>query len=90
MELALRQVGQNLVISFVGRVNLEGETSIAFKDRLKALITDGSARVIVDLEAGSKRGGERPGFGFAVGAFEDEAAVGGGEGGGDGEAAGPR
>ena len=49
MELALRQVGQNLVISFVGRVNLEGEISIAFKDRLKALVTDASARVIVDL-----------------------------------------
>src|SRR5436190_12151062 len=49
MELALRQVGQNLVISFVERVNLEGETSIEFKDRLKALIADGNVRVIVDL-----------------------------------------
>lgn len=49
MELALRQVGQNLVISFVGRVNLEGETSVEFKDRLKGLIADGSSHVIVDL-----------------------------------------
>jgi anti-sigma B factor antagonist len=49
MELALRQVGRTLVISFVGRVDLEGETSLAFKDRLKALIADGNVHVIVDL-----------------------------------------
>jgi len=49
MELALRQVGRNLIISFVGRVNLEGDTSLAFKDRLKALIADGNVHVIVDL-----------------------------------------
>lgn len=49
MELATRQVGPNLVISFVGRVNLEGESSIAFKDELKSLIARGHARVIVDL-----------------------------------------
>ena len=49
MELALRQVGRNLIISFVGRVDLEGDTSLAFKDRLKALIADGNVHVIVDL-----------------------------------------
>ena len=49
MELALRQVGRNLVISFVGRVDLEGDTSLAFKDRLKALIADGNVHVVMDL-----------------------------------------
>ena len=49
MELATRQVGPNLVVSFAGRVNLEGDTSIAFKDSLKVLIADGHARVVVDL-----------------------------------------
>jgi anti-sigma B factor antagonist len=49
MELALRQVGQSLVVSFVGRVNLEGETSLLFKDKLKGLIADGSAHVVMDL-----------------------------------------
>ena len=49
MELALRQVGPNLVVSFVGRVNLEGPESLAFKERLKALIGDGHTRVVMDL-----------------------------------------
>jgi anti-sigma B factor antagonist len=49
MELALRQVGRNLIISFVGRVDLEGETSLDFKDRLKALIADGNVHVIMDM-----------------------------------------
>ena len=49
MELALRQVGRNLVVSFVGRVNLEGAESLAFKDRLKALIADGNHHVVMDL-----------------------------------------
>jgi anti-sigma B factor antagonist len=49
MEFALRQVGRNLVVSFVGRVNLEGEASLAFKERLKSLIADGANHVVVDL-----------------------------------------
>lgn len=49
MELSLRQVGRNLVVSFPGRVNLEGAESLAFKDRLKALIADGHVQVIIDL-----------------------------------------
>ena len=49
MELALRQVGRNLIISFVGRVDLEGDTSLDFKDRLKALIADGNVHVIMDM-----------------------------------------
>ena len=49
MQLALRQTDQALVISFVGRVNLEGDHSIAFKDRLKGLIADGHMHVVLDL-----------------------------------------
>jgi anti-sigma B factor antagonist len=49
MELALRQVGRTLVVSFVGRVDLEGDTSVQFKERLKQLIADGNIHVIVDL-----------------------------------------
>ena len=49
MELALRQTGPNVVVAFVGRVNLEGETSLVFKDRLKALIAEGNNRVVVDM-----------------------------------------
>ena len=49
MQLALRQVDQVLVIAFVGRVNLEGDESIAFKERLKGLIADGHIHVVLDL-----------------------------------------
>ena len=49
MELALRQVGRNLIVSFVGRVDLEGDTSLDFKDRLKALIADGNVHVVMDM-----------------------------------------
>jgi anti-sigma B factor antagonist len=49
MELALRKIGPNLVVSFVGKVNLEGEDSTVFKDKLKSLIVDGSSRVVIDL-----------------------------------------
>jgi anti-sigma B factor antagonist len=49
MEFALKQAGRNLVVSFAGRVNLEGEESAAFKDRLKALIAEGADRVVLDL-----------------------------------------
>ena len=49
MELALRQVGRNLFVSFVGRVDLEGDTSLDFKDRLKALIADGNVHVVMDM-----------------------------------------
>lgn len=49
MELALRQVGPTLVISFVQRTDLEGQTSLLFKERLKSLIADGSREVVMDL-----------------------------------------
>jgi len=49
MELALRQIGPNLVVSFVGKVNLEGDDSLVFKDKLKELILEGHTRVVVDL-----------------------------------------
>lgn len=49
MQLALRQVDQALVISFVGRVNLEGDESASFKERLKGLIADGHSHVVLDL-----------------------------------------
>lgn len=49
MELALRQIGHTLVVSFVGRTNLEGENSLAFKEKLKALIGEGRLRVVIDV-----------------------------------------
>jgi len=49
MDFALNQAGRNLVVSFVGRVDLEGEESAAFKDRLKALVEQGADRVVLDL-----------------------------------------
>src|SRR5206468_1446400 len=49
MEFALRQVGQHLVVSFVDRVNLEGEDSLAFKERLKSLCEDGNNHIVMDL-----------------------------------------
>lgn len=50
MELSYRQIGPSLVVSFSGRVDLEGEASAKFKQRLKALIAEGHASVVVDLE----------------------------------------
>jgi anti-sigma B factor antagonist len=49
MEFALRQVGPKLVVSFVGRVNLEGDDSLAFKERLKTLVADGNVHIVMDL-----------------------------------------
>jgi anti-sigma B factor antagonist len=49
MEFALRQVGRHLVVSFVDRVNLEGDDSLAFKERLKSLVADGSNHIVMDL-----------------------------------------
>ena len=49
MELALRQIGDTLVISFIGRVDLEGETSLDFKERLKSFIADGNWKLVIDL-----------------------------------------
>jgi anti-sigma B factor antagonist len=49
MELALRQTGRHLVVSFAHRVNLEGDDSYTFKDKLKALIADGNVHVVLDL-----------------------------------------
>lgn len=49
MDLSIRKIGQTLVVSFVGRVDLEGETSLLFKEKLKSLIRDGHIHVIMDL-----------------------------------------
>jgi anti-sigma B factor antagonist len=49
MELVLRQVGHNLLVAFAERVDLEGEVSLEFKDRLKELVGDGHRFVVVDL-----------------------------------------
>jgi anti-sigma B factor antagonist len=49
MQLVCRQDGEVQVISFAGRVNLEGETSLRFKDELKAMITEGKVHVVLDL-----------------------------------------
>ena len=49
MDLSLRKIGQTLVVSFGHRVNLEGETSLLFKEKLKALIGEGHLHVIMDL-----------------------------------------
>jgi len=49
MELAVKQAGPNVLVSFGGRTDLMGEDSAAFKDRMKALVKDGARRVVVDL-----------------------------------------
>ena len=49
MDIALRQVGTTVLLSFVRPVNLEGDDSIQFRDRVKNLIADGRTRLVVDL-----------------------------------------
>lgn len=49
MDLSIRKIGQTLVVSFAGRVDLEGETSLLFKEKLKSLVGDGHLHVIMDL-----------------------------------------
>ncbi|MCE9634353.1 MAG: STAS domain-containing protein [Planctomycetes bacterium] len=49
MDLSLRKIGRTLVVSFATRVDLEGETSLLFKEKLKSLIGDGHLHVIIDL-----------------------------------------
>jgi anti-sigma B factor antagonist len=49
MELALRQIGHTLVVAFVGRVNLEGESAGEFKERFKGLIADGHIQIVLDM-----------------------------------------
>lgn len=49
MDLALKKIGNTLVVGFVSRVNLEGESSVVFKERLKALIAGGHVHVVMDL-----------------------------------------
>src|SRR5687768_11363681 len=49
MDLSLRKVGSTLVVSFAQRVNLEGDSSLVFKDKLKAFVADGHAHVILDF-----------------------------------------
>jgi len=49
VDIALRQVGSTVLLSFVRPVNLEGDDSILFRDRVKNLIADGRTRLVVDL-----------------------------------------
>ena len=49
MDLALRQVGDALVVGFPSRVDLEGATSTVFKDELKRLVGEGWRHMVVDL-----------------------------------------
>ena len=49
MDIALRQVGSTVLISFVRPVNLEGDESLQFRDRVKNLIADGRTKLVVDL-----------------------------------------
>ena len=49
MDIALRQVGSTVLVSFVRPVNLEGDESLQFRDRVKNLIADGRTRLVVDL-----------------------------------------
>ena len=49
MDLVVRRAGPGLVASFARRVNLEGEASVRFKERLKAVIAEGATFVVVDL-----------------------------------------
>ena len=49
MDLSLRKIGQTLVVAFTSRIDLEGETSLLFKEKLKTLIGDGHLHVVIDL-----------------------------------------
>jgi len=49
MDLVVRRAGEGLVTSFSRRVNLEGEASARFKQRLKGVIAEGARFVVVDL-----------------------------------------
>ena len=49
MDLIIRRVGEAHIASFARRTNLEGATSVQFKERLKAVIAQGARRVVVDL-----------------------------------------
>lgn len=49
MELSLTRTGDVLVVSFLERVNLEGDASVAFKDKLRSLVGTGHVQVVMDL-----------------------------------------
>ncbi len=49
MDIAQRQVGSTVALSFVRPVNLEGDASIQFRDKVKNLIADGRVRLVVDM-----------------------------------------
>lgn len=49
MDIALRTVGTTVLLSFTRPVNLEGDDSLQFRDRVKNLIADGRTRLVVDL-----------------------------------------
>ena len=49
MELTRRQIGSVLVLAFAEPLQLEGETSERFKERLRHTIGEGRKKLIIDL-----------------------------------------
>ncbi len=49
MELTRRQIGSVLVLSFAEPLNLEGETSGDFKEKIRSVIAEGHRNLVVDL-----------------------------------------
>ncbi len=50
MDLITRECGSGVVVAFPQQVQLEGEQSRLFKDRIREVIDGRSGRIIVDLE----------------------------------------
>ena len=49
MELSRRQIGSVLVLSFESPLELEGESSVRFKERIRSLVRDPATQVVLDL-----------------------------------------
>lgn len=49
MELTRRQIGSVLVLSFAEPLNLEGEVSARFKEKIRSTIADGNRLIVIDL-----------------------------------------
>jgi anti-sigma B factor antagonist len=50
MELALHRRGLATVISFARPIDLEGDESSHFKERIREIISEGASRVVIDLD----------------------------------------